>query len=168
MIHDPRLVSVFFVSLLLLTSCLAQHRWLTQRIATGNTQYDSLRLYYPALDKVNDIEVEILKTNEMCSLSLAVHGQPVPACEGDPEHALIRVKIADASITERASLHAGGQRIQPSSTLQEAILRHLRSGGAIEIELHGYRKKILADNFPQLAEQLDDLPHFRNPIRLPF
>ncbi len=163
LLQTMRFVLAFFFSTLLFTSCIHQHSWLTQRIATGDVQYDSLRVYYPAQDKVNDIEVEILKTKATCSLTLSVHGGPIPPCENDPEHTYLRVKFAGRDIiTEKASLHAGGQRIRPSQSLQEEIINHLRSGGAVGIALQGYRTTIEPDNFPQLAPQLDELPHFRD------
>lgn len=155
-------------ALLLTTGCINSHPWILQRIAAGDVQYDSRRVIYPARDKVNDIEVEILKTQNLCVLSLAVHGQPVPSCENDPSHTFVNVRIGEKSFRELASLHAGGQRIKLSTDLQQAILAQFRTGGAVEIELPGYKKKIAAGNFPDLAGQLDEPPLFENPIQLPF
>ncbi len=120
------------------------------------------------LVSLNEIEVEILKTQAICVLSLAVHGQPVRACENDPSHTLVNVRIGEKTFRELATLHAGGQRIKLSAPLQEAMLAQFRTGGAVEIELPGYKKKIAAGNFPDLASQLDEPPLFENPIQLPF
>lgn len=155
-------------ALLLTTGCVNSQAWVLQRIAAGDVQYDSRRVIYPARDKVNDIEVEILKTQAICVLSLAVHGQPVRSCENDPSHTLVNVRIGEKTFRELATLHAGGQRIKLSAPLQEAMLAQFRTGGAVEIELPGYKKKIAAGNFPDLASQLDEPPLFENPIQLPF
>lgn len=155
-------------SFLLGTGCVNSRIWLHQRLATGDTQYDSHRVVYPAKDKANDIEVEILKTDSICTLFLSVHGQPVTSCENDPEHAPVRVKIRDETFTELALLHAGGQRLKISEALQEAILAQLRAGGSVEIELPGYKRKVAAANFPDLIGKLDQTPFFEDAVRLSF
>ena len=151
-----------------MAGCAQSHQWKSQQITTGDLQYDSLRVIYPARDKVNDIEVEVLKTEQMCTLTLVVHGQPIPASAHDPKQASVRVKIADKIYHELAALREGGQRVKPSPALQEAILASLRAGGSIEIELPGYKKKIIASNFPDLAHKLDAPPHFNIPVRVLF
>ncbi len=147
---------------------MGTHAWLSQRIAAGDSQYDSWRLVYPAHDKVNEIEVEILKTKGLYTLSLAVHGQPIRPCESDPKHAFVKVRIGEECFRELASLHAGGQRLKLSPSLQEAIIAQLQGGGEVNIELPGYSRKITADNFPDLAKELENPSHFHNPIQLSF
>ncbi len=164
-----RVVSQALVLLSFLFASCAQTRvWQCQRIATGEMQYDSLRIVCPAQDKVNDIEVEVLKTDLVCTVMLCVHGQPLTPSKNHPHHTPVHVKIADKSFKELASLHSGGQRVKLSPALQEAILAQLRAGGFVEIELAGYKKRIDADNFPGFCKMLDSPPHFQNPIQLAF
>lgn len=158
---------IIFVSFVM-CGCSSQKGWHCQRILTGENDYDALRVVYTARDKSNDIEVEILKTNLIHTLSLTVHGQPIPSSENHPGHSLVRITIDDQSFKELASLHAGGQRLKLSPSLQEKIISQLRNGGAVEIELPGYKRTIDASNFPDLVKKIDEPSHFRNPIRLPF
>lgn len=155
------------LSLVLMASCAKSTSWKADHIHTGDTAYNSTKLFYPTRDRVNGADVEILFVEDHITSYLQVHSQMIPPYQGNPKEALVSFKVGDVVFSGVAQRHEGGQRVRLTPDLQEQLLQALQAKKSVQLQLEGYQTLITAEEFPKLFQESQKTP-IRNPFQLPF
>ncbi len=155
--------------LLILLSCSSRpSAWQTDRIVTSDSKYDSSKLTFHAKDRINGIDLEILKTEKTSHLYLIVHSAPVPPYKKDPKSALVTFFKEGNKEIFIAHRHEGGQRLRVPDALFEKIINALEQKESLVITLEGYSTEVNATEFPKFYKEIQSNPLFTNPFHLPF
>ena len=151
-----------FLPLFALISCTSSSPWQVSHLPGAEKEFDSARLTYPVRDKVNEVAVEMIYTKNQLRTYLVVHTLAVPPYQGDPQKALVTLKIPEQSFQEVAARHQGGQRISLPPHLQDILVETLASGHSATIELQGYSTQLSPNQFSTAYEKMK-----KNPLNIP-
>ena len=150
-----------------LACCTQTTDWNVSYLTAGSKEFNSAKLFLPAKDPVNGMDVEFLQTKLGVRAYLQVHSHPTVPYEGNTHETWVRLKTDQDQLNGPAVRHEGGQRIFLSPPMQEFLLSSLKKGKVVVIELTGYKATVSAQGFKKEFEEMQN-PPFNFPIHLPF
>lgn len=160
---------IFLVPFLFfLLSCHEKSRWTADKITSEKKTHTSTRLSYFSKDRVNGIDLEILRTEEHLKLYFHVHSTPIPTDPQLPTHSSISFLIGDEKFHTKGYRMKGGQKILLNEKDAEFLLATLAEGKQVQVFMKGYKTVIDPHGFIETKKQLESpffSPHF---FRLPF
>jgi len=89
---------------------------------------------------------------EGTSLYLDVHSHPIPPYASNPKEAIVTLSTGEEKLVVLAVRREGGQRLVVPLEAHAFILKTLRQGLPLTIELEGYTTTIEAKNFKAIKE----------------
>ncbi len=148
---------------LLLCGCESSSLWHVSHQKGSEKKFDSARLSYPVRDRVNEVAVEMVYSKKSLRTYLEIHSQTIPPYQGNPQHALVKVKTPEHTCQGIAHRHQGGQRVTLPTDLQEVLVEALMKNSPVTIELMGYSTTLQPDNFALFYQELQ-----KSPLKIPF
>jgi len=157
---------------LLLLACQHNDRWKNVSIRTGNGQFDSSKLVYPATNFCHDLEVEFLYTDKHLHAYINVYAETVPAYEEDPQVALLVLHVKGQQYDLLVDRLSGGQRLKIPQESLNFLIDLLEKYPYVTFTLGSiYRTKINALDFNKHFKMLKAKKNpmlSSNPISLAF
>ena len=142
-----------------LIGCSKSDRWQNVYIKTGSASFDSSKLIYPASNFCQDIQLELLNTEEQLYIYLNVYAHPVTPYKENLKEALITLDTGTKEYQLIAERLEGGQRIRVPLTSTTFVVDLMKSSNFVIIKLQdGYRTKILTTHFTDYYKKLKNLP----------
>lgn len=130
-------------------SCQTPSRWTASHMQANDPSFRSSRLTYHCQDRINEINVEFLKTRSSLHCYLYVHSDAIPPYKGALQEARVQLLIESTQHTIIAMRHAGGQRLLLPDSAGSLILSALDKGTPVFIKLDGYAVKLDPENFKE-------------------
>ncbi len=155
------------LSLLIFAGCNSKDRWSTHYVQADETQYASSKITYPALDKVNGMDVEMLMTQGKLYTYIHVHSQTLPVDPHNPKEIKLHIKTEEKIVEGIAYRHEGGQRALLSEALQTALIDALTKEKNVTLEVAGFSTELSSETFSDHFQELEKTP-VKNPFHLPF
>ncbi|MBS0652994.1 MAG: hypothetical protein JSR39_05635 [Verrucomicrobia bacterium] len=165
--HSLLLCSCLFLSVIL-ASCRSSSPWALDRVESGNSDFNSAKLTFPANDPIHGIDVEFLNTSKNLYVYLNVHSIPIPALKNNPKYAFVHLTIGTEKYRFEALRREGGQRLLLPEEAVDLMISSLRKNLPIEIKVSGYSTQITPSGFPEKFKKMQQSPLFPNPFHLPF
>ncbi len=151
-----------------LTSCRSRNPWALDRVASGNSDFNSTKLIFAANDPIHGIDVEFLHTSKNLYVYLNVHSTTIPELKNNPKHAFVYLTIDSEKYRFEALCREGGQRVLLPEDAVKLMISALQENLPIEIKISGYSTQITASGFSEKYKKMQESPLFPNPFHLPF
>lgn len=144
---------LFFLSLLLLTSC---HRepWQHTSIRNGNYQYDMAKLTYPSSNETSGMELEITRYGREVHAYINVHHYELPSYENDLHATTLTIRSDCGSRAFVIPLLEGGQRARLTDACLEYLLQNLELKPIVTLISGHFSEEIKASNFERHYDAL--------------
>ncbi len=134
---------------LFLSSCNSpcSQQWCCNEIPVFPVDYSSRRIYLPANNGFNQVEVELVQTR--CNLRMYInsHGMEIPADPCDPDKALVFVSFRTHSYTTKFDRFVGGHRLLVPEAVRDEIVNTLLAGQPVYLRVGGFEADIMPDKF---------------------
>lgn len=150
------------ILLLLLAGCQTHSGWRYDQVPSKEKK--CTRLTYKSDDPIKGIDVEFLYSGDALATYFQVHSHPIVAEEG--KKASIRLITDQRVVDFVADIHTGKQRIRLSEPLQGELIKLLKEGKPVTIELKGYRQTLDPKDFEKSFKKLEN-PPYKVPFHLP-
>ncbi len=148
-------------------ACSKSSHWASDRISSEDKESCSTRLSYASKDPIHGVDVEFLKIGERLNVYLHIHSIPVPAEDGNPNNALVKIKTAAGIFSFSAYRFEGGQRFLLSEEASHLLIAALQNQKDATLILPGYRSTIQAEDFSKKFHQLHHPLPLTNPFHSP-
>lgn len=127
------------------SGCGQQWCCVSQQISPSD--YSSRRIYLPANNGFNQMEVELVQTR--CSLRMYInsHSLEIPSEPNDPYSAQVFVSFRSHSFTTRFDRLVGGHRLLVPDTVRDQIVDSLLAGQPVYIRVGAFEADIMPDKF---------------------
>lgn len=134
---------------LFLTSCSSGcgPEWCCVTHQVSPSDYSSRRIYLPANNGFNQMEVELVQTKCSLRMYLNSHGLEIPADPSDPSKALVYVSFRSHSFTTKFDRLVGGHRLLVPENVRDQIVDSLLSGQPVYIRVGAFEADIMPDKF---------------------
>lgn len=136
------------VGSVLLLACQHNDRWRNVTIRTGNEQFDSSKLIYPATNFCHDLEMEFLYTGKKLHAYINVYAETIPCYQEDTQVALLVLDVKGHQYDFLVDRLSGGQRLKIPDDSLNFMLGLLEKYPYVTLTLgNAYRTKINALDF---------------------
>jgi hypothetical protein len=140
-------------------SCYQSDRWRNISIKTGNPQFNSAKLVYPATNFSHDLEVEFLYTANTLHAYINVYSQTIAPYEGDESVASLSLDVKGHHYHLLVDRLAGGQRLRIPDQSLDFFIQLLEKHSSLVLSLkEHYKTKILCKDFKKHFNTLKTKP----------
>lgn len=122
--------------------------WQTTTILSANPDYNSSRLFYPALNPFNGLEVEIIHTLSGMRMYLNALSLSFPMEEEHPELVTVNIELSEnVSFSVLAERLGGGQRLLLSDEAAQKVVNTLLNGEPVFFSVGHYSTQVSPYHF---------------------
>jgi hypothetical protein len=133
---------------LVCSSCNRSDPWRNFNIKTGNANFNSKKLVYPATNFSHDLEIEFLYTANKLHAYINVYSQTIPCYEGDDKVASVSLDVKGHHYKLLVDRLGGGQRLKIPDESLSFFIKLLEKHSSITLTLQeGYKTKINSKEF---------------------
>lgn len=133
---------------ILFSSCNRSDPWRNLSIKTGNANFNSSKLLYPATNFSHDLEIEFLYTAQRLHAYINVYSETIPPHQGDDKVAALSLAVKDHHYEILVDRLAGGQRLKIPEESLTFFINLLEKHSYVILGLKdGYKTRINAKDF---------------------
>jgi hypothetical protein len=158
---------ILVATTLLLFSCNKQSHWKNDQVHSDQKEHSSSKLCYLSNDPIHGIDIEFLRTQEHLKIYLNVHSVPVPAYQGNPKSASLKLVIDSEPFSSEIYRLEGGQRFLLPDEIAETLIEALENDREVIVSLPGYRSIVKVEDFSTKFERMQHPFPMKNPFHLP-
>lgn len=160
--HRSRRLSCFllvFAAGCILSSCSRTDFWQNSSIKTGNKEFDSAKLIYPASNYTHDYQLEFLYSEDSLKAYINLYSSKAPIYSEDSELTLLKFMIKDNKYEVIVDRLSGGQRIRLPVEATSLLINLLEENNEVTIFFkEGMKFNISSYNFKKHFKSLKAKP----------
>lgn len=161
-LQKKALFSAFF---LLLSSCSHPcSNWNFEETQTTCPSYQSAKIYTPAQNSFDGLEVELIATLDNAWMFLNIYSTPLSGDAATPGIIAVNIVALEESWQTSGVLFEGGQRIALNDEARDYIIEALLNNQPITITVDRYHAELSPEGFPKAYFKLVDISRERRPF----
>lgn len=128
--------------------------WHLDSIATGDTSFDSSRLFYQDPASHSRLRLEFIRVAGEIDLFLSLSQYSLTPSPSDPSSILVQFSIeGEPPFQESIALHEGKMRLRIPPQIRDRIASALQEGKKVGILVDDFEETLNPDQFTQIFEQ---------------